>query len=211
MNKIILTTFSAAMLFAPAAVRAQDDKGKMSREQAEHFAKTITEFSVNGVVRPSLNKVMDNASACAWALWDLTNDLSARLKAGKEPEPDAEFVETNIRLRMRNDYGKLCSKFAGNCKEYPGDAEFAKATQYASKDIRAYVAGFKTAQNFAKKPHRGKIENFLESARERAMFSLMMTHNTSIQATPPTPEEARYLQLALEKKQGDKFSFPPWP
>ncbi len=209
-NQFILTASIAIVFFTPAAVLAEENKSGMTREQAEGFAKDISLVSRQAVL-PAVHGAVNNSAAAYWALWDLVNDLSARQKAGGKPEPDANLVETNMRLRMRGDYGKLCSKFSGNCKEYPGDREFSKATQYACKDIKAYAAGFKAAQNFAKKLHRAKIERLLESARDRAMFSLMPTRETSLQTPPPTAGEDKYIQLSLQKKQGEKFTFPPWP
>lgn len=209
-KQLILTAFIAIVCFAPAAVRAEENKSGMTREQAEGFAKDVSLVSRQAVV-PAVHKAVNNSAAAYWALWDLVNDLSDRQKAGGKPEPDQELVETNMRLRMRGDHGKLCSKFSGVCKEYPGDREFSKATLYACKDVKAYAAGFKTAQNFAEKRHRGKIERLLENARDRAMFSLRPTRETSIQAPPPTAGEEKYIQLSLQKKQGEKFTFPPWP
>ncbi len=210
-NKIVLAAGLAAALFAPAAAGAQEDKGKLTREQAEGFAKEIAGFTVKKVALPAVNTAVNTVAAGYWALWDLVNDLSAQRKNGGKADPDPGLVDTAIRLRMRSDSGSLCSKFGGSCKDYPGDAEFAKAVKLASGDIKAYAAGFKTAQNFAKKRHRDRIDKFLESARARVVFSLPMTRNPGVQVPPPSPGEAKYIQLSLEKKQGDKFSFPPWP
>ncbi len=209
-NYVILTAFTALVCFVPAAVRAEENKSGMTREQAEGFAKDISLVSRQAVL-PAVNGAVNNSAAAYWALWDLVNDLSAHQRAGGKPAPAPDLVETNMRLRMRGDYGKLCSRFSGNCKEYPGDREFSKATQYACKDIKAYAAGFKTPQNFAEKRHRAKIERLLENARDRSMFSLRPTRETSLQAPPPTAGEEQYIQLSLQKKQGEKFTFPPWP
>ncbi len=209
-KQVILTALVAIVFFTPAALRAEENKSGMNREQAEGFAKDLSLVARQAVL-PAVDAAVNNSAAAYWALWDLLNDLSARQKAVGKPGPDQGLVETNMRLRMRGDYGKLCSKFSGNCKEYPGDKEFGKATQYACKDIKVYAAGFKTAQNFAAKLHRAKIERLLESARDRAMFSLIPTRKTSIQAPPPAAGEEKYIQLSLQKKQGDKFTFPPWP
>lgn len=207
--KKTLSAFIAIVCFAAAAVRAEENKGGMTREQAEGFARDISRVSRQAVV-PAVHGAVNNSAAAYWALWDLLNDLSARQKAGGKPEPDADLVETNLRLRMRGDYGKLCS-FSGTCKEYPGDKEFSKAAQYACKDIKAYAAGFKGSRNFAEKRHRAKIERLLENARDRAMFSLRPTRETGVQAPPPAAGEEKYLQLSLRKKQGEKYMFPPWP
>lgn len=209
MKKIpLLLTFAAALLSAfPAA--AGEGKAGITREQAEGIAVLVTR-PVTEVIIPAVNNAMAETAAASWALWDLVNGLSDQQKAGKKPEPDLALVGTYIRLTMRCASGDLCSRPGAACKEYPGDAEFLKAARMAGKNIKEYAAGQKN-QSMLKPLHRGRITGFMDTARKRMIFSQPLTKDTTARPTPPTPEEDKYLQLALEKKKGPKYAFPPWP
>ena len=205
--------FAAVLLCAPALCRAEVTKDNMTKEQAEGIARMVS-MPAAEIIRPAVIKAVSDAlqvaNAADWALWDLLNGMAALQKAGKTPEPDAALLETYIRLRMRCNTGELCRKGGGSCKEYPGGVEFAKAVQYALKDVKAYAAGLKGKSPLSKR-HRLLIGNSIDSARRRAAFSLRITGDNDRQPTPPTPGEAHYLKLALDKKQGSRFTQPPWP
>lgn len=203
-----LLIFAAALLGAfPAA--AEEGKAGITREQAQGIAVLVTR-PVTEVIVPAVNSAMAEAAAASWSLWDLVNGLSDRQKAGKKPEPDLGLVETYLRLTMRCAPGDLCSRPGAACKEYPGDADFLKAARMAAKNIKEYAAGQKN-QSLLKALHRGRITGFMDTARKRMIFPLPLTKDTTARPSPPTPEENKYLRLALEKKKGSKYAFPPWP
>lgn len=205
-NHLILSALAAAAIFSQPAGA---EEGKITKEQAEGIARLVTRPVIEVVV-PAVNNAMAEAAAASWALWDLISGLEEQRKAGKPPEPDPELVETYIRLAMRCAPGDLCSRPGAACKEYPGDADFLKAARLAGKNIKGYAAVQKD-RSLLKPLHRGRITGFMDTARKRAVFSLPLTKNTIARPTPPTPEENKYLQLALEKKKGPKYAFPPWP
>ena len=205
--------FSTALLFAPALGRAEVTRDNMTQEQAEGIARMVSMPAVE-IIRPAVMQVVSNtlhiSNAVNWALWDLLNGMTTMQKAGKAPAPDAALVETYIRLRMRCNTGELCRKGGGSCKEYPADREFAMAIQYGLPEVKAYAAGLKGKSPLLKQ-HRLHIGNSLDTARKRAIFQLRTTGDADRQPTPPAPGEAKYLQLALAKKQGAQFTQPPWP
>lgn len=205
-NHLLFSALAAAALFS---LPASAEEGKITREQAEGIAGLVTRPVIE-VVLPAVNNAMAETAAASWALWDLIRGLEEQRKAGKPPEPDPALVETYIRLAMRCAPGDLCLRQGAPCKEYPGDAEFLKAARLAGKNIKGYAAVQKD-QYLLKPLHRGRISGFMDTARKRAIFSLPLTKETTARPTPPTPEEDKYLQLALEKKKGPKYAFPPWP
>lgn len=205
----LLLTFAAALFCAAPGAGAEEGKSGITREQAEGIAVLVTRPVTEAIV-PAVNKAMAETAAASWALWDLIDGLSGQQKAGKKPEPDTVLVETYIRLAMRCSPGDLCLRQGAACKEYPGDAEFLKAARMAGKNIKDYAAGQKD-QSLVKPLHRGRITGFMDTARKRAVFSQPLTKDTTARPTPPTPEEDKYLKLALEKKTGPKYAFPPWP
>lgn len=209
MKKYFLPVSFAAALIGVSTACAEENKGGITREQAEGIAVMVTR-PVTEVIVPAVNNAMAEAAAASWALWDLINGLSEQQKAGKKPEPDLALVGTYIRLTMRCAPADLCLRQGAACKEYPGDADFLKAARMAEKNIKEYAAGQKN-QSLLKPLHRGRITGFMDTARKRVIFSLPLTKSTIARPTPPSPEEDKYLKLALEKKKGPKYAFPPWP
>ncbi len=210
MKKYLISLFFAAAVFcAPAAARAEEAKTGISREQAGRIAELVTRPAREAVV-PAINNVMTTVSAASWALWDLLNDLRNQQKAGKKPEPDLRLTETHIRLTMRASYGDLCLRPGAHCKAYPGDADFAKMAQAAGQEMKKYAAGLK-GQSPLQLRHRNRLQSFMDTARKKAIFTLPMTRETAVKLPPETQEETKYLQMALEKKKGPKYAFPPWP
>ena len=215
-NSLVPLAFAAVMLYAGTAAGAQEKKSAINRKNAEGIAELITR-PVREIVRPAalkagqdLSDAMQSSNASAWALWDLLSGLSKQLKTGKKPEPDVNLVGTYIRLRMRCNTGDLCLKPGAPCKAYPGSGEFAKAVQIAQKDIKTYATGL-YGQSPLMRQHRMRIENFMETARKRAIFPLQMTRAKNVQPTPATQEETKYRQISLTKKQSSQFTLPPWP
>jgi hypothetical protein len=213
-TKFIPLLIAAAMLCA-AAAGAEDQKNNITQEQANGIAEMITR-PVREVVKPAADKAgkdlydaLISQYASSWALWDLLNGLSDQQKAARKPEPDPDLVETYLRLRMRCNTADLCP---GNsaCKAYPGDKDFARMTQAAASEIKIYAAGFRGKSPLMPR-HRARIENILETARKRTIFSLKMTRRTNVDPASATPAEEKYRQLALEKREGSEFKQPPWP
>ncbi len=210
----IAAALACALLFSgPAA--AEDQRKNISQEQANGIAEMLTR-PVREVVKPAADKAgkdlyeaLQYSNGASWALWDLVNGLAAQQKAGGVPKPDLNLIETYIRLRMRCNTADLCLRNS-TCKAYPGDGEFAKAAQLALRDIKTYTAGLKGKSPLTRQ-HRMRLDNFLETARKRVLFSLKTTRELNVDPTPATPAEEAYRQAALNKRQGPKFTQPPWP
>lgn len=202
--------FAAAILSGALMCRAAEGDGKMTQKQAEGFAQQLT-APVQQAVIPKVNEAVETTNASAWALWDLLQDLSEKRKAGGKAVPDLGLVETSIRLRMRLTTGMLC--FGTTCKAYPGDGDFGRAAKYSQKKIAAFVSKLKPGEDLLKKQHRDDITYFIERGRKRMISLLHVTFNLkqAPQATPMTPGEDKYRLMSLEKKQGSKLIYPPWP
>ena len=207
--------FLALLSTVLTAARAEDGKDKITKEQAEGIAELLT-LPVRQAVKPAADKAgkdlyeaLQYSNGASWALWDLAGGLAARQKAGTEPEPDPALVETYIRLRMRCNTADLC-RANSNCRAYPGDGDFAKAARLAGKDIKNYAAGL-AGSSPLKQLHRTRIDGFLETARKRMIFSLQVSNEKDVVPAPATPAEEAYRRKALEKRQGNRFTQPPWP
>jgi len=209
-HDFILLVLASAALCVAATGRAEEQKTGLTRGQALGIADLVTR-PVREVVVPTVDNSMTVACASSWALWDLAKGMAEQQKAGKKPVADPRFVETYIRLAMRNNLGDLCLSAGSRCKAYPRDADFAKMAQAALKDINKYAAGLKPSQSPLKQQQRTRLQGFMNTARSRALFSLPMTRETTVRPAPPNPEEAGYLRLAAEKKKGAGYTFPPWP
>ena len=210
MKYTLILLLASATLCISDAGRAEEKKSGITREQALGIADLVTR-PVREVVVPAVDNSMTVACASSWALWDLAKGMAEQQKAGKKPVADPRFVETYIRLVMRNNFGDLCLSAGSRCKAYPGDADFAKMAQAALKDINKYAAGLKPDQSPLKRQHRDRIQGFMNTARSRGLFSLPMKRETTVRPTPPNPEEAGYIRMAAEKKKGASYTFPPWP
>ena len=206
----ILTALVVSIFSGAAAGRAAEGDNKLTPQQAQGFARQLV-APVQQAVIPGVNETVETTNASSWALWDLIQDLSAKRKTGAKPVPDLGLVETSIRLRMRLTTGMLCS--GATCKAYPGDGDFARAAKYSQKKIQTFVSKLKPDENLLTKTRRDDITYFIERGRKRMIKNLHVTFNLKQppQATPMTPGEDKYRQLSLEKKQGSKLVYPPWP
>jgi len=203
---------------AAAQVSAGDagDK-KISQAQVQGVAGQLLQPVRSGVM-PAVSKAGQDlyeaqqySNGAAWALWDLVKDISEKRKHGAKAEPDAGLIETYIRLRMRCNTADLCMKPGPSCKEYPGDADLSRAAHKAGADIKTYLSRMDFGEDPLKRQHRMRIESCLETARKRALFSLRKSASRDPRPPAPAPVEIKYRELALKKKQGDRFVEPSWP
>lgn len=210
MKNIILPLFFAASIFCPTApAGAQENQQGLTREQAERIADLVSR-PAREVIKPAVDNAVNTVAAASWALWDIMNGMDRQQKAGEKPDPDQGLVEIRIRLTMRCASGQLCLRQGSSCKAYPRDSDFAKAAFMARTDIKTYAAKHKGKSLYSKQ-HTDRIAGFMETARKKMIFSLPMTRETTVQPSPATPGETKYIQLAEKKKKGPNFTFPPWP
>ena len=214
--KNILFCCLAVAAAAPALAGDSGEK-KIGQAQARGIAEQLM-LPVRSGVMPAVNKAGQDlyeaqqySNGASWALWDLVKDISEKRKHGAKAEPDAGLIETYMRLRMRCNTADLCMKPGPSCKEYPGDADFSRAAKTAGADIRAYLSRMDFGEDPLKRQHRMRIESCLETARKRALFSLPRSASRNPRPSAPAPAEIKYRELALKKKQGNRFLEPSWP
>lgn len=190
--------------------------GEITQKDAQKIAEAVTAPVRNSVV-PAANAAgrdlydaMLSANAAAWALRDLVKGVS-RKAGGAGRAPDAALADTYMRLRMRSNTGDLCPRHGGTCRRYPADAEFSAAVKAALGEIKTYLSRLDPGEDAADARHRRRVENFLETARRRALFSLPATGKKEPALPALTPGEEKYRGMALAKKSGGKFAEPVWP